>query len=424
MNVDLVYSYVRKHKLAFSAVTGVIVLSVLLVILIRNRDDPARETVPADALTRSDDMAGMNMMTADGSVQLTPGQVSEFGITFATVEMRPLSGEVRAVGSIAVDETRIAAVTMKFSGFIERLYIDFTGRPVNRGQPLFEIYSPDVLAAQEELLLAARLQSSSTRDIPGVPSAVDLVAAAQQRLRLWDISEAQIDGILRAGAAKRTVTIYAPASGVVLEKNVVAGQAIEAGQLLYRIADLTRVWIEAEVREADAGLISTGARATAESTALPGRTIAGNVEYVYPTVQADARSLRTRISVPNAGGALRPGMYVAVRIDVGGRTALAVPNSAVVNTGTRTIVFVDYGAGRIRPQDVIAGRAGDQFTEIISGLEPGQRVVTSAQFLLDSESNLAEVMRGMISQGAGGMQMPDTGSMKDMPGMQMPSGRR
>ena len=412
------FAYLRAHRLAAAllvvALTGV---SIVLLLFTNSDEDERRAELRAEALTRSDDMAGMDM-SGDGSVQLTPAQISEFGIAFATVELRELTSGIRSFGTIAVDETRLTAVTTKVAGFVELLHVDFTGRPVGRGQPLYDIYSPDVVAAQEELLLARRLQSSQS-DIPGVArSSVDLAAAARQRLRSWDITEAQIDAVLRSGTARRTVTMYSPVTGIVLEKSVVAGQAIEPGDLLYRIADLSRVWIEVEVREADAALLATGAMAIVESNATPGRMITGRVEYVYPTVTADTRSLRARISAANPNGAWRPGMYVTVLINIPGRTALTIPNSAVVNTGNRSIVFVDFGGGRITPQVITAGRVSDEYTEVISGLEPGQRVVTSAQFLLDSESNLAEVMRSMMSQGAGGME-----SM-DMPGMNMPSPRR
>ncbi len=420
--------YVRDRKRAVGLIGGGVValVGVIAVWELRREKEPRGQVRP-DALTRSGDMAGMNLST-DGSVQITPAQLTEFGIRFATVEMRPLSGEIRTVGSVVVDETRVAAVTTKFPGFIERLYVDFTGAPVSRGQPLFEIYSPDVLAAQEELLLATRLGSTPT-EIPGVPrNSVDLPAAARQRLRLWDVSEAQIDQIERSRTARRTVTMFAPAGGIVLEKNVVAGQAIQAGELLYRIADLSWVWIEAEVREADAAFLTIGARATTESSAYPGRLIPGTVEYVYPMFDEQARTLRARIAIPNPGRMLRPGMYVTVRVSATGRSALTVPNSAIVNTGERSIVFVDYGAGRLVPQLVVVGRVSDQYTEVISGLEPGQRVVTSAQFLLDSESNLAEVMRSMMSQGSGAIESMDIGNMNDrgadMRGMKMPPARR
>ncbi|MBW3571866.1 MAG: efflux RND transporter periplasmic adaptor subunit [Gemmatimonadetes bacterium] len=383
------------------------------------------------------DMAGMNM-SGDGSVQLTAGQISEFGITFAFAEQRTLSDEVRTVGIVNFDETRIAQMAPKFSGFVERLYVDFTGKPVRRGQPLLEIYSPELVAAQEELLLAGRLQRTmGESSVPGVGGgSPDLVAAARRRLLLWDVSPAQVDEVLRSGRVRRTLTLHAPVSGVVVEKPVVRGQAVAAGQTLYTIADLTEVWVEAELREADAATVQEGTPATVELAAFPGRPIAGTVEYVYPTLQQEARTLKARISVPNPGGRLKPGMYATVRLAAPGRTALTIPASALVRTGERTLVFVDLGGGRLAPQEVEVGRVGAEYAEILAGVEPGQRVVTSAQFLLDSESNLAEVMRSMVGMGGdmggmdmGGMDMSGGGmegmDMKgaDVKGMQAPSRR-
>ncbi|HEU0301396.1 MAG TPA: efflux RND transporter periplasmic adaptor subunit, partial [Longimicrobium sp.] len=327
------------------------------------------------------------------------------------------------------DETRVAQVAPKFGGFVERLYVDFTGRAVRRGEPLLEIYSPELVAAQQELLVAARLQQTvGESSVPGVPApSTDLVAAARQRLRLWDVPEAQIREVLRTGRVRRTVTLFSPASGVVVEKPVVRGQAVQAGQTLYTIADLSRVWVEAELREADAGTVREGSPATVEFAAFPGQPLAGVVSYLQPTLQAEARTLRARIVLSNPEGRLRPGMYATVRLTAPARTALTVPASALVRTGERTLVFVDLGGGRIAAQEVEAGRVTGEFAEVLSGVEPGQRVVTSAQFLLDSESNLGETMRSMIgttgSADMGGMEgMEDRGA--DMKGMPMPPERR
>ena len=391
---------------------------------------------------RETDMSGMEgmegregmSMGGDGSVRLTADQIRTFGVTFGTVERRTLTDEVRTVGIVNFDETRMAGVTPKFSGYVERLYVDFTGKPVRRGEPLIEIYSPELVAAQEELLLAARLEQDLDRTtVPGVPrGSMNLLAASRQRLRLWDISDAQIEEILRTGRAQRTLTLHAPVSGIVVEKNILAGQAVQAGQPLYTIADLSEVWVEAEVREADAGLIAEGDVATVEVSAFPGRPLQGRVEYVYPTLQEQTRTLKARIAVANLDGRLKPGMYATVRLSAPGRTALTVPTSAILNTGERRVVFVDMGAGGLMPHEVEIGRVAGEYSEVLSGLEPGQRVVTSAQYMLDSESNLAEVMRstmGMMNMSdMQGMDMPadDSGDMQgaDMKGMQMPDRER
>jgi Cu(I)/Ag(I) efflux system membrane fusion protein len=381
------------------------------------------------------DMGGMDM-SGGGTVQLSAEQIRQFGVTFGGVEMRTLTAEVRTVGIVNFDETRMAWIAPKFNGFVERLHVNITGQPVRRGQPLLEVYSPELVSAQEELLLAARLDRSLGESaVPGVPAgSPDLLAAARRRLRLWDISEGQIEDILLTGKVRRTLTLYAPVSGIVTEKNVLQGQAVKAGENLYTIADLSNVWVEAELREQDAGGVREGSPATVELNAFPGRPLQGRVAYVYPTLQEEARTLKARIVIPNPGGRIKPGMYAKVRLSAPGRAALTAPSSAVVNTGVRTMVFMDMGNGNLMPMDVETGRVAGEYTEILSGLEPGQRVVTSAQFLLDSESNLGEVMKGMI--GMGGSAGKDTEEMDmsgrpaemekkgaDMRGMQMPAGK-
>jgi multidrug efflux pump subunit AcrA (membrane-fusion protein) len=359
-------------------------------------------------------MAGMQGMPVSdgGSVRLTAGQIRQLGVTFGTVELRTLELTVRTVGIVSFDETRLAQVSTKVSGFVERLYVDFTGQLVRRGQPLLELYSPELVAAQEELLLAGRLQRNmGAGDVPGVPAgSTDLVASARRRLRLWDISDEQIAALLRSGEVRRTLTLHSPASGIVLEKRVQQGQAVGEGALLYAIADLSEVWVEAELREADIGLVREDTRATIELAAHPGRTFEGRVEYIYPTLQPEARTLRARVSVPNPAGLLKPGMYTTVRFTTPTREALTVPTSALVRTGERSVVFVDLGEGRLTPQEIEVGRVAEAYTEVLAGLEPGQRVATSAQFLLDSESNLAEVMKSMLGQ----MGASDLGSMEGM----------
>ena len=358
-------------------------------------------------------MEGMDM-SDNGTVTLTAAQVQQFGVTFGTVEERTLESAVRTTGVVTVDETRVARVTPKVSGFIERVYADFTGLPVRRGQALVELYSPDLLAAQEELLLAARLDRATGDDnVPGM-SGGDVLGAARRRLRLLDVPDAQIDEVLRTGRARRTVTLVAPAGGVVTEKLVVQGQAVSAGAQLYTISDLSRVWIDAEVRETDAGILRPGMGADIELAGQAGRAVRGRVEFVYPTVDPATRTVRARIAVANTGGALRPGAYATVRLSAQSRRALTVPASAVINTGERSLLFVDMGGGKLMPHDVEIGQEAGDWVEVLAGVEPGQRVVTSAQYLLESESNLADVMRAMMGQ-------TGSGDMPDMPGMSMPA---
>jgi membrane fusion protein, copper/silver efflux system len=378
----------------------------------RGEERPAAQAAGSAGHAGMPGMEGMDM-SGDGTVTLTAAQVQQFGVTFGTVEERTLESAARATGIVTVDETRVARVTPKVSGFVERVYADFTGQPVRRGQALIELYSPDLLAAQEELLLAARLDQT-TRDgsVPGMPAG-DVLDAARRRLRLLDVPDAQIDEVLRTGRARRTVTLVAPAGGIVTEKLVVQGQAVSAGAPLYTIADLSRVWVDAEVRETDAAMLRPGVGADIELAGQPGRMVKGRVEFVYPTVDPATRTVRARIAVANTGGVLRPGAYATVRLSAPSRRALTVPASAIVNTGERSLVFVDMGGGKLMPHDVETGRVAGDLVEVLAGVEAGQRVVTSAQYLLESESNLADVMRAMLGQ-------TGSGDMADMPGMSVP----
>ena len=379
-------------------IAGIAIVIALVVVTVI-----VRRTRSGSAGAAPDSMAGMQGMSPDGAVRLTASQLTTFGVTFGTVEQRTLSTDVRTVGTVMMDESRTASVTPKINGFVERLYVNTTGQPVRRGQPLADVYSPDLLAAQEELLLARRLDRTVGQSaVPGVPSSSgELLAAARRRLRLWDVSDAQIDEVLRTGRARRTVTLYSPVSGVVTEKKVIVGQAVQAGMELYTLADLTEVWVDVQVRETEAGNLRTGTGADVEFATYPGRTYKGRVTFIYPTIAEQTRSVRARVSVANAEGQLKPGMYATVRLSSPTRSALTVPRAAVVQTGERAVVFVDEGKGALRPVDVETGASAGEYVEILAGLEPGQRVVTSAQFLLDSESNLAEVMKSMIGMGGG-----------------------
>ena len=402
-----------RRRVIVGGAAAALLIAIALAMWLPNRGEGRPSTGEAAA------MHGMEIPAAsDGAVHLTADQIAQFGITLGTVEQRRLVHEVRAAGAVAVAETRVVQVAPRFSGFVERLHVDFTGQRVSRGQPLLDVYSPELLAAQEELLLAKRLQSAiGEGTVPGLPDqSTDLLAAARRRLALWDVSESQIDEVLRTGRPLRVVTLYAPASGVVTEKNVVRGQAIESGQSLYTIADLSQLWVETELREGDAGSVRVGSGASLELGAFPGRTFKGRVEYVLPTLDAASRTVRARIVVSNADGILKPGMYVTVRLRTPTRTTLTAPSTSIIRTGERAVVFVDMGRGRLAPTAVETGAVAGDYTEILAGLEPGQRVVTSAQFILDSESNLAEVMRAMIGQTGAS----DAGTMTDMSGMDMP----
>lgn len=342
------------------------------------------------------DMAGMT--TADGAVHLDPAQVRALGINMVEAELAPVRREIRTTGHVAYDETRLSTITPKFGGFVERLYVDFTGQPVRRGQPLLEIYSPELVSAQEELLTAVRLDEQLARSAaPGVAERTSgLADAARRRLQLWDISAAQIERLERTGQVRRTLTLHAPFSGFVVEKMVQAGQAVDAGMVLYRLADLASVWIEADIYEQDLRFVRLGEPVAVEIAAYPGERFSGRVSYVYPEVRPDTRTARVRADLGNPGGRIKPGMFATVTLDIPvAERAVLVPRDAVMHSGTHAMVFVEEAPGLYRAREVQVGADTGGRTEILSGLLAGELVVARANFLLDAESRLRESMGAM-----------------------------
>ena len=391
---------IRTFRSLWIVLGAAILIAAVVWIVSRRSVADADDTPPHPVSTKTSsmrDMPGMNM-SEDGSVRLTASELRQFGVTFDTVKARSLNAEVRAPVTIAVDETRISQVTPKFSGFIERLFVNATGQVVRSGQPVAAIFSPELVAAQEELLLAIQLERSGSTSVPGGRSTPGLRSAAVQRLRLWGISDNEIQEVERTGKPRRTLTITSPASGIVTEKLTVQGQSVMAGAPMLTIADLSTVWAIGELREADAGSAAPGTAATIEMTAYPGTQVSGRVSYIYPTLQAEGRTIRVRMSLPNPGTRLKPGMFGTATLITAGATALTVPASAVIETGEKSVVFVRMPDGSLMPHEISTGRRVKDLVEVLSGVDAGQVVVTSAQFLLESESNIAEVMRSMIGQ--------------------------
>jgi membrane fusion protein, copper/silver efflux system len=370
------------------------------------------------------DMSGMDMpglqMGGDGTVRIDPRMVRSLGITLATAELGPVRREIRTTGNVTFDETLLSTVTPKFGGFVERLFVDFTGQSVRRGQPLLEIYSPELVSAQEELLAAIRLERQLSQSVaPGVAErSGGLVEAARRRLLLWDISPAQVQQVESTGEVRRTLTLYAPFTGFVVEKAVQAGQSVQAGEALYRLADLSRVWVEADVFEQDLRFLRLDEPARVEIGAYPGEDFTGLVSYVYPDVRPDTRTGRVRVQLANPDGRIRPGMFATVRLDTPAvERAVLVPRDAVMRTGTRDLVFVEQSPGTYETREVRVGSEAGIDVQILSGLLAGERVVSRANFILDAESRLMETMMGQ--PGMPGTEGMDMGGM-EMEGMDMP----
>ena len=337
----------------------------------------------------------------------------EIGVTTARVEKRMIGGSIETNGSIAEDEGRLTAVNAKFAGYIERLYVDRTGEPVRRGQPLLAVYSPDLVATERELLLAAenarRLSSASPQ---AATDASALLAATRQRLRLWDIPDSEIERIEKSGQVSKTLTLSSPASGVVLKKDAVAGLAVMPGMPLFTIADLSTVWVLADVYQSEMALAAAGIPAVVSASFLPGETFRGRVDFIYPTLTEETRTVKVRLVIPNPKGLLKPGMFVRVSLAGKAREVLAIPRNALIQTGERQIAFVEQSAGVYAPREVVTGMQGKDFTEVLSGLSEGETVVTSADFLIDSESRIGAI--GAAPEGAAGQPAQSLG--KPTPG--------
>ena len=359
---------------------------------------------------------GHGAVAADSAapVMLSAAEAQRIGVTFATVTVGPLDREVRTVGQVTYDETRMTTIAPKVDGFVERLYVATTGQPVRRGEPLLALYSPMLVTAQEELLLARRLAgdvAGGTSD--ATRSAQELLSSARRRLLYWDIAQSEIERIESSGEVRRTLPLVSPSSGFVVEKSVLEGQRIMAGEALYKIADLTVVWVEGDVFEQDLAAVRVGQGATAEFEAFPGERWLGRIAYVYPTLNPETRTARVRVELPNDRLRLKPGMYATLRVRGTARAnVLSVPRGAVLVTGERALVFVRRGDGMLEPRQVAVGVATDDRIEIREGLASGDTVVASATFLVDAESNLGSAMGGMGNMPGMDMSAPSSGGAK------------
>ncbi len=361
-------------------------------------------------------MRGMSM-GGDAPIRISARQAALAGVTFAVVREAPLVRTVRAVAMVVPNERGLGIVNARVDGWVEKLHVNETGRHVEVGEPLLDLYAPSLVTVQEEFLLAKRLVATAGGNA--------LVMAARRRLRLWDISDEEINELERTGEVHRTLTIRSAFSGHVMEKHVIEGQMIHAGDRLFKLADLSTVWIEPALFERDMPFVRIGQRATITFGALPAAIFKGRVTFIHPTLDMQTRTLRVRIEVPNAGIDIKPMMYGTVRIRSDGPRGTVVPLSAVLPTGDRDLAFVIRENG-IVPTPVVAGARGDSTILVLDGLVPGDTVVASATFLLDSESSLAAAMAGiMLNMGMGldmggmEMDMPDS----TMPNIKMDGGR-
>ena len=339
--------------------------------------------------------------TRSGVVQVDSATVQTIGVRTALVETRNLSRSIRAVGRVTYDERRVTHVHTKVQGWIEHLAVAYLGQEVRRGQPLLEIYSPELVATQEELLLAARYRGATAESpFDDVKSGgVSLFDATRRRLELWDISDRDIDHLLETGEVKRTLTLHAPASGVVTKLQVRSGMEIAPNSNLYTIADLSKVWVVAGVYEFELPWVEVGQTGSVTLSYLPGVIFSGPVTYISPFLDPKTRTAEVRLELPNPGGRLKPEMFGSTLIQAAPRAAAtAIPSEAVIRSGRRTVAIVALGEGRFEPREIALGLEGSEgWTEVAEGVEPGERVVISSQFLIDSESKFQEAIQKLLA---------------------------
>lgn len=336
-------------------------------------------------------------VAARQAVALSGNQERALGVVLHTVSLHDLDRAIRTVGVIEPAESRIAEVTPKIEGFVERLAVSTTGEPVRRGQVLLTLYSPVLVAAQEELLTARRLVERLGEAAGAARGDAEAaLEAARWRLAYWDITEDQIRRLEETGEVTKTLAFVSPVSGIVLEKSVLQGQRVMPGQPLYRIADLSDIWVEGNVFEQDIRFIHEGQRAHIEVAAYPGEHLMGSVSFIHPVVNESSRTNRIRVTLPNRDLRLKPGMFATIFFDaVVGRGVVAVPREAVIVTGERNLVFVRDEEGTLHPREVVLGPQAERMVQILAGLEPGEVIVGSANFLVDAESRLAGSGAGM-----------------------------
>ncbi|HWO27547.1 MAG TPA: efflux RND transporter periplasmic adaptor subunit [Candidatus Acidoferrum sp.] len=331
-------------------------------------------------------------------VQISPQRLQSIGVKTGTVERKSVADEIFTTGNVAVDETRLAYVQVRFSGYIQKVFADATYQYVRKGQPLFTIYSPDLVATEREYLVAKRnLQQVAQSTVQGVASsAASLLDAAAERLKQWGVPQKEIERLESSGQVQQELEVNSPISGYVTERNALSSVAVQPEMRLYTIADLSTVWVQAQVFQNDLERIKVAAPATLTVNTYPGRMFTGRVDFIYPQVDMDTRTAKVRVVFSNPGLQLKPGMFVNVSLKVPMGIQLAIPASGVLQSGSREIAFVERGDGYIEPREVQLGsRVGDDFI-VLNGLKAGEQIVTSANFLIDSESQLQAALGSFV----------------------------
>ncbi|MEO8655873.1 MAG: efflux RND transporter periplasmic adaptor subunit [Ramlibacter sp.] len=340
---------------------------------------------------------GTDKQAGTNQIRISTEKIQKLGVRVETASMRALGKTVRAAGRVEPDERRVYSISPKFEGYVERLHVNVTGQPVAKGQPLFEVYSPELVSAQREYIIARQgMQAMSNAGAEAQAGMKQLADSSLARLRNWDLSPEQLETLVKTGEARRTITFRSPVSGIVTEKKALQGMRFMPGESLYQVTDLSSVWVMADVFEQDIGLVKSGSMASVKINAYPDKSFSGRITYIYPTLKAETRTVPVRIELANPGQLLKPAMFAQVELQVGAKAAvLAIPESSVIDSGTRRVVLVQLQEGRFEPREVKLGASANNYVQVREGVREGEQVVVAANFLIDAESNLKAAIGGL-----------------------------
>ena len=359
-------------------------------------DHPGDCPICGMALVKAGEVSdGASPVEGLATVTIDPQRQQLIGLRTTEVTRGPVGASWKTVGKVAVDETNVHHVNIKVGGFVDTVYVDYVGKAVRRGEPLFSIYSPDLLSVQQEYLLALRTRRALAEGGVASGAGDDLVEAARERLRLWDIPESEVERLEKSGKPTKNLTLFSPMTGVVTKKEIVMGHRLNEGDMPYEITDLSRVWVLADAYETDLSRIRLGMPATLSLQAFPDRVFKGKVIFIDPILDPKTRTAKVRIEFPNPKGELKPEMFGEVTLQTEKREGLRIPADAVIDSGSKKVVFVALGEGKLQPREVQVGPVTGDAVEVLSGLEAGEKVVTRANFLVDSESRLRASLAAM-----------------------------
>ena len=335
----------------------------------------------------------------EGGIRIDPATVQNIGVRTEVIAKRVLKRDIRAVGRVTYDEKKVAYINTKVGGWIEKLYVDYEGQDVKKDDPLLEIYSPELVSTQQEYLLALeynqKMKESNIKEISN--RSRSLVDSSRRRLEYWDVPEVHINELEQSGEVRKTLMIHSPATGVIIHKTALEGEYIKPGENLYRIADLSTIWVYGEIYEYELPWVKVGQEAEVTLSYLPGKSFSGTITYIYPYLESKTRTAKIRVELNNPSGELKPDMYADVKVNTApSQSVVAVPKESIIHSGQRKVLIIDKGDGLFEPRDVLIGMETKDFYEILHGAKEGELVVTSAQFLIDSESQLTEAISKML----------------------------